>query len=115
MTEQDVDEQRVPELGVSGGWRPRQLIRLYCMNGGYHLQISGDGTVLGQRGDTEDVHSKTPSLQRHCAPKKFFCLFVLWPAGQRQHPLHDAFAVLSHEGRCVQVGFRVAGNPNAIN
>lgn len=76
MTEQDVDEQRVPELGVSGGWRPRQLIRLYCMNGGYHLQISGDGTVLGQRGDTEDVHSKTPSLQRHCAKKIFFvCLF----------------------------------------
>lgn len=62
MTEQDVAEQRLQELGVEGGWRRRQLTRLYCMNGGHHLRISADGTVLGQRGDTEDVHSKS-----HCS------------------------------------------------
>lgn len=70
MTEQDEAEQRVSELGVAGGWRRRQLTRLYCMNGGYHLQISADGTVLGQRGDTEDVHSKT-----HCSGTAQFFLF----------------------------------------
>ncbi|XP_057706685.1 putative fibroblast growth factor 1 isoform X2 [Corythoichthys intestinalis] len=29
--------------------------RLYCMNGGHHLQILPDGTVCGQRDET-DVH-----------------------------------------------------------
>uniref|UniRef100_A0A8P4GIH7 Fibroblast growth factor n=1 Tax=Dicentrarchus labrax TaxID=13489 RepID=A0A8P4GIH7_DICLA len=36
----------------------RRLTRLYCMNGGYHLQILPDGTVQGQR-DDRDAHSKT--------------------------------------------------------
>uniref|UniRef100_A0A8C4E1Q6 Fibroblast growth factor n=1 Tax=Dicentrarchus labrax TaxID=13489 RepID=A0A8C4E1Q6_DICLA len=35
-----------------------RLTRLYCMNGGYHLQILPDGTVQGQR-DDRDAHSKT--------------------------------------------------------
>ncbi|XP_061691354.1 putative fibroblast growth factor 1 [Syngnathoides biaculeatus] len=30
--------------------------RLYCMNGGHHLQILPDGTVRGQRDET-DVHT----------------------------------------------------------
>ncbi|XP_035524844.1 putative fibroblast growth factor 1 [Morone saxatilis] len=34
----------------------RRLTRLYCMNGGYHLQILPDGTVQGQR-DDRDVHT----------------------------------------------------------
>uniref|UniRef100_A0A8P4KG04 Fibroblast growth factor n=1 Tax=Dicentrarchus labrax TaxID=13489 RepID=A0A8P4KG04_DICLA len=34
----------------------RRLTRLYCMNGGYHLQILPDGTVQGQR-DDRDAHT----------------------------------------------------------
>ncbi|XP_042349545.1 putative fibroblast growth factor 1 [Plectropomus leopardus] len=34
----------------------RRLTRLYCMNGGHHLQILPDGTVQGQREDG-DVHT----------------------------------------------------------
>uniref|UniRef100_A0A3Q1GKG1 Fibroblast growth factor n=1 Tax=Acanthochromis polyacanthus TaxID=80966 RepID=A0A3Q1GKG1_9TELE len=33
----------------------RRLTRLYCMNGGHHLQILPDGTVQGQR-DDGDAH-----------------------------------------------------------
>ncbi|CAG5991569.1 unnamed protein product [Menidia menidia] len=52
--------------GVSrrgGGWPEedhRRLTRLYCMNGGHHLQILSDGTVQGQR-DGRDAHSKAAS------------------------------------------------------
>lgn len=35
----------------------KKLTRLYCMNGGHHLQILPDGTVEGKR-DENDVHSK---------------------------------------------------------
>lgn len=36
----------------------RRLTRLYCRNGGHHLQIPPDGTVRGER-DERDAHSKT--------------------------------------------------------
>ncbi|XP_034037154.1 putative fibroblast growth factor 1 [Thalassophryne amazonica] len=42
--------------GEAAPWSGRRLTRLYCMNGGYHLQILPDGTVQGQRDDT-DVHT----------------------------------------------------------
>ncbi len=50
---------------VDGGllWDYRRLTRLYCMNGGHHLQILPDGTVQGQM-DEGDVYSKTAA---HCA------------------------------------------------
>ncbi|XP_041846165.1 putative fibroblast growth factor 1 [Melanotaenia boesemani] len=34
----------------------RRLTRLYCMNGGHHLQILPDGTVQGLK-DDQDVHT----------------------------------------------------------
>ncbi|KAM3867096.1 putative fibroblast growth factor 1 [Diretmus argenteus] len=34
----------------------RNLTRLYCMNGGHHLQLLPDGTVQGER-DAGDVHT----------------------------------------------------------
>ncbi|XP_036933460.1 putative fibroblast growth factor 1 isoform X1 [Acanthopagrus latus] len=46
----------VPEdQAVDGGLLPdyRRLTRLYCMNGGHHLQILADGSVQGQRDDGE--------------------------------------------------------------
>ncbi|KAM9740487.1 putative fibroblast growth factor 1 [Menidia menidia] len=51
-----------------GGWPEedhRRLTRLYCMNGGHHLQILSDGTVQGQR-DGRDAHTvlKIKSVDR---------------------------------------------------
>lgn len=62
--------------GAAGGAFPRdyrRLARLYCMNGGHHLQILPDGTVRGLR-DDGDAHSKSAemcafSLQDGPAPR----------------------------------------------
>ncbi|KAK2849274.1 hypothetical protein Q5P01_009108 [Channa striata] len=35
-------------------WDYRRLTRLYCMNGGHHLQILPDGTAQGQRDVGDD-------------------------------------------------------------
>lgn len=40
----------------------RRLTRLYCMNGGHHLQILPDGTVQGQR-DEGDAHGEAAALR----------------------------------------------------
>ncbi|KAM6923468.1 putative fibroblast growth factor 1 [Xenentodon cancila] len=53
------EETRVPVDRSPDGGLPlrdyRRLTRLYCMNGGHHLQILPDGTVQGQR-DERDAH-----------------------------------------------------------
>ncbi|XP_036933461.1 putative fibroblast growth factor 1 isoform X2 [Acanthopagrus latus] len=62
----------VPEdQAVDGGLLPdyRRLTRLYCMNGGHHLQILADGSVQGQRDDGE-AHSKTAVRTLHPAVLK---------------------------------------------
>ncbi|XP_070693189.1 putative fibroblast growth factor 1 [Pempheris klunzingeri] len=47
------EELRVSELQAAGSTRGT---RLYCMNGGHHLQLLPDGTVQGLR-DDRDVHT----------------------------------------------------------
>ncbi|XP_076595009.1 putative fibroblast growth factor 1 [Chaetodon auriga] len=52
--EASVPEDQAVETGLLPSYR--RLTRLYCMNGGHHLQILPDGTVQGQR-DDRDVHT----------------------------------------------------------
>lgn len=54
------------DVQAVGGGFPRdyrRLTQLYCMNGGYHLQMLPDGTVQGLR-DDGDAHSKTAHALR---------------------------------------------------
>ncbi|XP_051275244.1 putative fibroblast growth factor 1 [Dicentrarchus labrax] len=52
--EVSVSEEQTVDSGLLRDFR--RLTRLYCMNGGYHLQILPDGTVQGQR-DDRDAHT----------------------------------------------------------
>lgn len=62
----------------------RQLTRLYCRNGGHHLQIVADGTVRGQR-DEGDVHSKTALTSSR--PLRGGCVYMcMWGVYMRKHP-----------------------------
>ncbi|XP_070769663.1 putative fibroblast growth factor 1 [Enoplosus armatus] len=56
MTDEQVlvSEDQTVDSGLLRDYRRRA--RLYCMNGGHHLQILPDGTVQGQR-DDRDVHT----------------------------------------------------------
>uniref|UniRef100_A0A3P9H4D1 Fibroblast growth factor n=1 Tax=Oryzias latipes TaxID=8090 RepID=A0A3P9H4D1_ORYLA len=54
------DAEMTAELGQSADGGPplldyRRPTRLYCRNGGHHLQIPPDGTVRGER-DERDAH-----------------------------------------------------------
>ncbi|XP_072289581.1 putative fibroblast growth factor 1 [Eucyclogobius newberryi] len=53
----DVAEQQTVQRADFSAFLPdhKRLTRLYCMNGGHHLQLLPDGTVRGQRGDA-DAH-----------------------------------------------------------
>uniref|UniRef100_A0A8D2ZUX4 Fibroblast growth factor 1a n=1 Tax=Scophthalmus maximus TaxID=52904 RepID=A0A8D2ZUX4_SCOMX len=58
MADDGEDHHRTAERGPPPLRDHRRRTRLYCMNGGHHLQILPDGTVRGRREDG-DVHSKT--------------------------------------------------------
>ncbi|XP_034545249.1 putative fibroblast growth factor 1 isoform X2 [Notolabrus celidotus] len=47
-----VSEDQTEDGGLRRDFR--RLTRLYCMNGGHHLQILPEGTVQGQREDRDD-------------------------------------------------------------
>ncbi|XP_056296207.1 putative fibroblast growth factor 1 [Pseudoliparis swirei] len=57
MTDEEVfasEQEQAVDSGPLGDFRRRT--RLYCMNGGHHLQMLPDGTVQGQRED-RDAHT----------------------------------------------------------
>ncbi|XP_024918657.1 putative fibroblast growth factor 1 isoform X2 [Cynoglossus semilaevis] len=56
MTEGGAEVVRLHQLEEDQLKDYRRRTRLYCMNGGHHLQILPDGRVQGQR-DEEDVHT----------------------------------------------------------
>ncbi|KAM7417830.1 hypothetical protein PAMA_017465 [Pampus argenteus] len=84
MTDGDVFALEDQTLGRGLLRDYRRLTRLYCMNGGYHLQILPDGSVQGQR-DDRDVYSKT-------ATHTHTHTHTHWT---RRSGLHDAFTSFS--------------------
>lgn len=68
MTEGGAEVVRLHQLEEDQLKDYRRRTRLYCMNGGHHLQILPDGRVQGQR-DEEDVHSKETVIK-----EIMFCL-----------------------------------------
>ncbi|XP_020783484.1 putative fibroblast growth factor 1 [Boleophthalmus pectinirostris] len=58
MMDGDAAEHKTEQRADLSAFLPdyRSLTRLYCMNGGHHLQLLPDGTVQGQR-DDGDVHT----------------------------------------------------------
>ncbi|XP_068596183.1 putative fibroblast growth factor 1 [Brachionichthys hirsutus] len=56
MADEEGFESELPSVDFGLVPDYRRLTRLFCMNGGYHLQIRPDGTVRGQR-DGGDIHT----------------------------------------------------------
>ncbi|XP_045580951.1 putative fibroblast growth factor 1 [Salmo salar] len=94
-----------------------KLTRLYCMNGGHHLQILPDGTVGGKR-DENDIHSKTRNSRIfqyffHLRTQNPLCSIVTDPCYflEKMVNHYNTYKAQKYQERSCYVGLKKNGKP----